>query len=1155
MLRLLSLNARGLVTPTKRDRFLHELSRLNFDLFLIQETHVSCKRQADDFSRNWPGECFWSFGRGRSSGVGLLVSPTFQGSVSRFVFDSDGRIISALVLLGPHRINVVNIYAPNTVSERKTFFHELHNFFLSPVRIIAGDFNCVDNLLDRLSRSNVSLPDKAVFQALLADNSLIDIWRKRNPTGVSYTWANPSHTQASRIDRFLISRAFVSHVSASDVLPCVFSDHDFISLNLSLDNFSCPRNGIWKFNCSLLSDTCFKNEMSNFIREQKQRFACFESLGAWWDHLKSGIRNFCINFCSQKRKLANRERNRLTNCLISAKRRFVNGASSAASEIRNLESALASLVSREAEGAMIRSRAKWFEEGEKPTRYFFRLEKKRAEKNSFDCLLDAAGVEKTAQDDIESILVDFYKNLFTKDVLDLHIQSELLDGLDFSLSDSERLSCEGEFTEDELLTALNGLQTGKSPGSDGLPTEFYLAFWEDLGGVLTRVLNEDYRSGSLTDSQREGLLRLVYKRDDKRLPKNWRPISLLNTDYKIASKAITERLKPVMHSIVHRDQTCGVVGRSIFSNLQLIRDTLDMICKTDETGILITLDQEKAFDRVDHSFLMRVLSSFGFGPSFCKWFSLFYHNVFSRVICNGRLSAPISLERGVRQGCPLSPLLYVLVSEVLSTQVRKCDEVVGFRLPGAAGLQFKISQYADDATIFVKTETSLFHVLRMVNKYERASGARLNASKTEAMWLGSWRSNGASPFGLKWVPKLKILGIFFSNGLVSVESDNWRSKLDKLETKLNLWKQRELSFAGRALIVNVLGASRFWHTAKILLPPRWVYDRYRKIIWPFIWRGKMENVSRQRCCAPLKLGGLNVVDFLSKCTSLRLSCFASLRDNFGDQKWHYLARYFLGNRLAKLDVRFSFASISVPVSSEPSLFYRKCLSALQDVFDRHGSLPDDLSCRKIYSLLVDFPSAPPRCAGFWDAIVGRPINRWASVWRKSRLKIIENRKCDVLWLLLHNGVRVRYNLKQWGYIRSDACAVCSRPETPKHCFIECRRIVRVWRHFSPLLSSLLGSSFVLSFPSVLFPLSTSSSCDSLLVSHYLIATILYFVWWARNLATFRNSTLDSASIINSIVKDVRLRVLGDSLATVKRFWSVNSVICSVNSSDKINFHF
>ena len=108
--------------------------------------------------------------------------------------------------------------------------------------------------------------------------------------------------------------------------------------------------------------------------------------------------------------------------------------------------------------------------------------------------------------------------------------------------------------------------------------------------------------------------------------------------------------------------------------------------------------------------------------------------------------------------------------------------------------------------------------MRVVDKHERGSGAKLNASKSEAMWLGRWTANGASPFGLKWVPKIRILGVYFSNGLVSVESDNWKSKLDKLETVLNSWKQRELSFVGRAMKVNVLGGSRFWHVAKIVFP-------------------------------------------------------------------------------------------------------------------------------------------------------------------------------------------------------------------------------------------------------------------------------------------------------------------------------------------------
>lgn len=324
-----------------------------------------------------------------------------------------------------------------------------------------------------------------------------------------------------------------------------------------------------------------------------------------------------------------------------------------------------------------------------------------------------------------------------------------------------------------------------------------------------------------------------------------------------------------MSSIVHGDQTCSVPGRSMFSNLQLVWAVLDMIDKTNETGILVTLDQEKVFDCMDHEFLMHVLSKFGFGPSFCGWVSLFYTNVFSHIICNGQLSSPVFLQRGVRQGCPLSPLLYVLVSEVLSTQIHKCKEIEGFRLPGAGGLQCKVSQYADEATNFLKTERSLFLLLQIVHRYEKGSGAKLNTARSEAMWLGRWRDNGATPYGLKWVNKMIIVGVYFSNGLLSVEQDNWKPKLDKLKSVLNLWSSRELSFIAHAMILNVVGASHCWHVAKILAPPVWVIDSYKSTTWPFIWKGKMECISRERLCTPLSKGGLNIFDFPTK--SFKLS--------------------------------------------------------------------------------------------------------------------------------------------------------------------------------------------------------------------------------------------------------------------------------------------
>ena len=152
--------------------------------------------------------------------------------------------------------------------------------------------------------------------------------------------------------------------------------------------------------------------------------------------------------------------------------------------------------------------------------------------------------------------------------------------------------------------------------------------------------------------------RLIFKkRGDVKHLKNWRPISLLNVDYKIISKAITFRLSKVLEHIIHLDQTCSVPGRSIFSNVTLLRDVLDCIQRTDESAILISLDQEKAFDRVNRPFLLKLLQVYGFGPDSCGWISTLYNCAFMQITLNGWLTDGISLERGVRQGGPLSPLL------------------------------------------------------------------------------------------------------------------------------------------------------------------------------------------------------------------------------------------------------------------------------------------------------------------------------------------------------------------------------------------------------------------------------------------------------------------------------------------------------------------
>ena len=157
-----------------------------------------------------------------------------------------------------------------------------------------------------------------------------------------------------------------------------------------------------------------------------------------------------------------------------------------------------------------------------------------------------------------------------------------------------------------------------------------------LGPVLVNVYNDSFNRGFLVESMRLSVTRLLYKkRGNIKELKNWRPISLLNVDYKIISKVITLRLSQVMGSLVDPDQTCSVPGRSISSNLTLLHDVLDYIDRTGEAGILVSLDQEKAFDRVNYSFLFNLLSHFGSGPDFLKWVRTLYFEANMRIILNG----------------------------------------------------------------------------------------------------------------------------------------------------------------------------------------------------------------------------------------------------------------------------------------------------------------------------------------------------------------------------------------------------------------------------------------------------------------------------------------------------------------------------------------
>ena len=294
---------------------------------------------------------------------------------------------------------------------------------------------------------------------------------------------------------------------------------------------------------------------------------------------------------------------------------------------------------------------------------------------------------------------------------------------------------------------------------------------------------------------------------------NWRPITLLNIDYKIASKALAKRIESVLPKLVHSDQTGFMKGRYIGENIRLINDVMEYTMSEKKGGILVSLDFEKAFDTLEWQFIMKVLDLFNFGETVKRWIRIFYTNIESTVLNNGFTTNWIKPTRGVRQGCPLSPYLFILSAEILSNKLRQTTEINGINL---FGNEVKISQFADDTNLFCTDIISVENSLNKVNNFGVISGLKLNVKKTKAIWLGKWSKNKTTPLQLQWVNKpVKILGIYLSYDDNKNKHFNFDLKVKKLQTKLDLWKARNLTLFGKAIswaIPNSLCSFQFKHS-------------------------------------------------------------------------------------------------------------------------------------------------------------------------------------------------------------------------------------------------------------------------------------------------------------------------------------------------------
>lgn len=519
----------------------------------------------------------------------------------------------------------------------------------------------------------------------------------------------------------------------------------------------------------------------------------------------------------------------------------------------------------------------------------------------------------------------FYKELFKKEGVKQECVDEVLSTVGAKLSEEEKNMCEKDINIEEIKEAVKQTKPNKSPGADGLTNEFYKTFIDILAPILWKLYRNMEERGKMPESMGLGIITILYKNKGSPLKlENYRPLSLLNSDYKILTKVLANRIKKVVGGIISPTQVYSIIGRDITDSICTIRDVVESMAKDGEGGLILSMDLNKAFDRVEHSFMEQTMRRFGFGERILKWIRLIYKNAKSCVKINGVLTDAFPLERSVRQGCPLSALLYSITSEPLATLIRGDKEIRGIQIP-YGGMSI-IHQYADDTTFTVKDIESINRIRKHMGTYGKASGAKINVDKSEIMSIGSVDIEGSdTPFKIK-NDYMKILGVNIGVNIKEARDATWTGILNKIKQVLQFWRLRDLRLRGKVVVVNSLLLTKCNYVMGVMDVPNWVLNAMKEIINIFLWGGKGVKISTKTLIADYKEGGLKLIDLEVKRKALRVKTIKKYLYDKGEYGWKgYMKDYLY--KSGGCGEEGLFMAFKKPMIEIMPLFYQEVFSA------------------------------------------------------------------------------------------------------------------------------------------------------------------------------------------------------------------------------------
>lgn len=865
----ISWNVKSLNHPLKRKKVLSHLEKLNVGIAYLQETHL----RTFDHSRlrgGWIGQSYHSNFHHKSRGAAILINKNIPFVVSKVEADSSGRYIIVVGRLYNTPVILANVYAPHwdDSSFFTKFFSQLPNMDTHHL-ILGGDMNCAMSPdLDR-SSSNISVKSKTALsiQSFLNINGMADAWRFLNPKSRDYSFFSPVHGTYSRIDYFFLDKKLLPWITKCQYQAIIISDHAPLVLTLRVPT-SHTNYRPWRLNSLLLSDEDFvkfiSSEITSFLEFNKTPGM---SVSTIWETLKAFLRGQIISYSAKLRKNHNAKLEQLTNDILNLDRVLASSPSKDLFKQRlNLQTEFNLLSTKHIENLIFKTQSRTFEMGEKAGKILAHQLHQKSSDRIIAEINDENGARHKDHSEINSCFYKFYKKLYTTESLkDESLLNAFFEQMKIPRIDNEVANnLERPFSTTELINAINSMQNGKSPGPDGFSIEFYKKFATQLAPILLLVFEESFTTSSLPPTMRQAVISLIHKKDKNPLEcGSYRPISLLNVDSKILAKMLAHRLETILPSIISDDQTGFIKNRHSYFNIRRLLNIIYDPTPPDIPEIVISLDAEKAFDRVEWDYLFYTLKQFGFGSKFISWIRVLYSSPTAAVRTNSNLSAYFSLLRGTRQGCPLSPLLFAIAVEPLAVMLRGEVSIKGI---WRSGLEHRISLYADDILLFLSDPlTSLPITLNILKKFGNISGFKVNFQKSEIMLVNTAaKLLNFDSFSLKVnTHRFKYLGIWITQEFKDIFKANFPPLLCRLKLDLERWSLLPLSLGGRinAIKMNVLPKFLYVFQSLPVFLSKSFFTSIDKLICEFIWNKKTPRIHKNMLQRHHRNGGFSLPNF------------------------------------------------------------------------------------------------------------------------------------------------------------------------------------------------------------------------------------------------------------------------------------------------------